>query len=163
MARLSAAARSDWHVYPEAAAAGLWTTPADLARFALALQSVAAGRPSPLHGAAARLMLVPNAKLPGRGEWMLFPLFGFRRPDTYGLGLFLTGDEWFCHVGGAQAFVSMLTGSTLGGVGAMVAANAMPLLFRLMRTISAEEGWSGFRQRGLGRLTGLPGSLRSLL
>ena len=165
VARRSAAARGDWHVYPEAAAAGLWTTPADLARFALALQSVAAGRPSPLHSSTARLLLLPRAQLPGRGEWMLFPLLGVRLPDNCGLGMFLTGDEWFGHVGGSQSFVTMLTASTLGGAGAvgMIAANAMPLLFRLMRTISVEEGWSGFRQRGLGRLTGLPGSLRSLI
>src|SRR5262249_17345938 len=31
--------RDDWRVYPEAAAAGLWTTPLDLARFAVAIQS----------------------------------------------------------------------------------------------------------------------------
>lgn len=33
-----------WHVYPELAAAGLWTTPADMARFLLEVQETARGR-----------------------------------------------------------------------------------------------------------------------
>src|SRR5690606_3052911 len=33
-----------WHTYPEMAAAGLWTTPSDLARFALELAQAYAGR-----------------------------------------------------------------------------------------------------------------------
>jgi CubicO group peptidase (beta-lactamase class C family) len=37
------AARPDWHVYPEAAPAGLWTTPADLATFCCALQAARTG------------------------------------------------------------------------------------------------------------------------
>ena len=33
-----------WHIYPEMAAAGLWTTPSDLARFAVSIQEGFAGK-----------------------------------------------------------------------------------------------------------------------
>lgn len=161
----SAAARQDWRVYPEAAAAGLWTTAGDLARYVCALQSALAGHTSPARTGTAAKILTPHAPLPARGEWSIMPLLGMRPPDSCGLGMFLHGSDRFSHVGGAAGFFSVLTASRQDGTGAVVmtAANASPFLFRLLRTISDEQGWSGFRQPGRKRLQGLPGSLRYLM
>jgi len=50
----------NWHVYPEMAPAGLWTTPSDLARAAIAVQKAQAGRSHRLLSQKmAREMLTP--------------------------------------------------------------------------------------------------------
>jgi CubicO group peptidase (beta-lactamase class C family) len=160
-----AAARPDWHDYPEAAAAGLWTTPADLARYVCAVQAALAGRPSPVRTETAAQLLAPHATLPARGEWSVLPLLGMRPPDSCGLGMFLHGGDRFSHVGGAASFFAVLTASRQDGTGAVVmtASNAAPFVFRLLRAISDEHRWSGFRQRGRGRLRGFPRNLRYLV
>jgi CubicO group peptidase (beta-lactamase class C family) len=154
-----AAARRDWRVYPEAAAAGLWTTPGDLARYACALQAALAGRPPAARAVAATQMLVPSTPLTGRGEWNLLPLVGIRPPDSAGLGMFLHGRDRFSHFGGAAGFFSALTVSCDDGTGAVVmtASNGPMLAFRLLRTISREHGWTGVCQPLWRRLDGLPG------
>jgi CubicO group peptidase (beta-lactamase class C family) len=157
------AARSDWHIYPECAAAGLWATPGDLARYVCALQAALAGRPSPVRPEVAALLLTPHARLPAKGEWNLLPILGMQPPDSCGLGMFLHGDDRFSHIGGAASFFSIMTASTRDGTGAVVmtAANPGPFPFRLLRAISDEHGWNGFRQPASKRLHGLPG-IRSL-
>jgi CubicO group peptidase (beta-lactamase class C family) len=153
------AARPDWHIYPECAAAGLWTTPGDLARYACALQAALAGRPSPIRPEIAAQLLTSHARLPAKGEWNFLPILGMRPPDSCGLGMFLHGDDRFSHIGGAASFFSVLTASTTDGTGAvvMMAANPAPFPFRLLRAISDEHGWHGFRQPASKRLHGLPG------
>jgi CubicO group peptidase (beta-lactamase class C family) len=53
------------HTYPELAAAGLWTTPADLAHFALALLSAWAGRETPVLSQSTTLQMLT----PGLGDY----------------------------------------------------------------------------------------------
>src|SRR5262249_3917040 len=53
--------RGRWHTSPEMAAAGLWTTPSDLARFAVELQESLRGRSNRiLTAASVRRMLTPG-------------------------------------------------------------------------------------------------------
>jgi CubicO group peptidase (beta-lactamase class C family) len=152
------AARPDWHVYPEAAAAGLWTTPDDLARYVCAVAAAWAGREPAKKTGPVTQMLRPHARLPAGGEWSVLPLLGLRCPDTFGLGMFLHGNDRFSHFGGAASFFSGLTGSKDGtGAVVMTAANASPFLFKLLRRIGDEQGWAGFRQPGWRRLQGLRG------
>jgi CubicO group peptidase (beta-lactamase class C family) len=50
-----------WHVYPEQAAAGLWTTPSDLARVAIELQRAIRGPAGTvLKQSIAREMIAPH-------------------------------------------------------------------------------------------------------
>ena len=50
-----------WHVYPEQAAAGLWTTPSDLARVAIEVQLAVRGPAGKvLSQAMAREMIAPT-------------------------------------------------------------------------------------------------------
>lgn len=154
-----AAARPDWHVYPESAAAGLWTTPDDLARYVCALQAAWAGDRSAIRKEISAEMLTPRVRLPAAGEWSVLPLLGIRPPDSYGLGMFLYGNTRFGHFGGAASFFSALIGSKEDGSGVvvMMASNASPFLFKLLRAISDEQAWTGFRQPIWKRWQGLRG------
>ena len=157
-----AAARHDWHVYPESAAAGLWTTPGDLARYVCALQAALAGHTSAVRAETAALILTPFTPLPIKGEWNILPILGMRPPDSCGLGMFMHGDDRFSHIGGAASFFSALTASMHDGNGAVVmtATNASLLPFKVLRAISDDQGWTGFRQPTRKRLHGLPGIRR---
>jgi hypothetical protein len=88
--------------------------------------------------------------VPVRGEWMIPPLLGMRRPRSCGLGMFGFGGGRFGHVGGASSFFPVLVASVRGGSGAVVmtAANASPFPFRLLWAVSDARGWTGLRPAG---------------
>jgi CubicO group peptidase (beta-lactamase class C family) len=132
-----------WHVYPEMAAGGLWTTPTDLARFAIEIALSAQGRANhALSQAMAREMLSPQ--FPEVGE----PCWGDkRRPDRMGLGFFL-GDSSrparFGHVGDDEGFTAILIffGDTGQGAAIMVNSDLGIVLANLvLANIADEYGW----------------------
>ena len=105
-----------WHVYPELAAAGLWTTPGDLARYAIAVQQAAAGASGAILGPELTAsMLTPQVPSTSR-------LGGL---DRLGLGLFLGGPEavWFGHSGGNEGFRCHLLAHRDAGCGLVVMTN----------------------------------------
>jgi CubicO group peptidase (beta-lactamase class C family) len=98
-----------WHIYPEMAAAGLWTTASDLARFEIGLQEAATGKSnSVISQATARQMLT-------------------KQKENAGLGLFLQGDGKglaFMHNGRDEGFDAEMVAFANTGNGAVVMINA---------------------------------------
>lgn len=144
------AASGGWYVYPEAAAAGLWTTAADLARFELGLQWALAERSGVMGATAARLMVEPRVELSPEDKGAELRELGIEPPDRFGLGLFLTGSgdsARFSHLGGTAGFFCFLVGSLVDGTGAVVmaAGDPHPVLFEALLAIADERGWGGFR------------------
>jgi CubicO group peptidase (beta-lactamase class C family) len=144
----NSAARRDWHLYPEAGAGGLWTTPLDLAKFILAIQAAQGNAARGVRAETASAMLAKHVLLPKKGQWSVLPWLGIRPPDAAGLGLFLTGVDRFANIGGAYRFFSMMVGSEGAGAVVMSASSAHPLIFEALQAISDAEGWSGLRVQG---------------
>lgn len=125
------------HVYPEYAAAGLWTTAADYARFLIAIQEALAGRPGAiLSRAAARRFVTPQ---PG---------------STHGAGPEVSGAGermMFGHSGGNRGFRCDSRAYGTGGKGAVVLVNGegarnagWALTRELMTVIARVYDWPGF-------------------
>jgi CubicO group peptidase (beta-lactamase class C family) len=132
-----------FHVYPEAAAAGLWTTPSDLARFAITLQDALRGDPGPVLS-------------PEMAEQMATPVVG-----EAALGLFVerAGSGVYLEHGGANAgFRALLVLHRRAGYGAAVMANADgsdDLIAEIVRAVAREYRWEGYLSEPL-RLARVP-------
>jgi CubicO group peptidase (beta-lactamase class C family) len=141
-----------WHVYPEQAPAGLWTTPTDLARWALAVTDARSARGG---GAAPVPLLAPATA----SAMLTAQTAGARKaPDMrgeVGLGPFVRGAGRalrFEHGGVNEGFVSNLVMYPELGVGAVVMANgdgAHLLLRELELALAAEYGWPGVAARSV--------------
>lgn len=119
-----------WHVYPEQAAAGLWTTPSDLARFAIEVQRAIRGpKGAVLNQASAREMLAPV----GVG--------GF----AVGLGVAQRGEGWyFSHGGSNWGFRGNLVAHVRKGYGVVIMTNGDtggPLIGELEARVAAAYNW----------------------
>ena len=117
------------HTYPEQAAAGLWSTPSDLARFAIETRRSAAGQSNAvLSQAMTNLMLTPVMQ-------------------NYGLGLGVDGEgqaQSFGHGGSNAGYRARMTAYTERGDGVVVMTNGDrgdELAAQLVRAVAAEYGW----------------------
>ncbi len=121
------------NVYPEMAAAGLWTTPTDLARFALAVQKMRRGEKGPLSKATVDNMLT-------------------ERRDDYALGFGIEekgGSTYFTHGGSNEGFRALLYADEERGYGAVLMTNSdagFRLMPEILRAIAAEYNWEGYEK-----------------
>ncbi|MHC5537952.1 serine hydrolase domain-containing protein [Singulisphaera rosea] len=121
-----------WHIYPEMAAAGLWTTPSDLAHFAIGVQEALEGKSDKvLSRSMARQMLTSQK-------------------NDVGLGVFLEGSGHalrFGHNGRDRGFDARLIAYAETGQGAAIMINANDnsgMLSRIVQAIAREYHWPDY-------------------
>ncbi len=125
-----------WHVYPEMAAAGLWTTPSDLARFAIELLAGWSGR-------STRILAQDTAR----------EMLTLQEGGPVGLGPFLEGSgpsACFFHSGSNEGYRCELVGVLERGQGAVVMANSdggQPLVTEVLNAVADVYGWPFSRVR----------------
>ncbi|HLW54623.1 MAG TPA: serine hydrolase [Candidatus Angelobacter sp.] len=104
-----------WHIYPEMAAAGLWTTPTDLAKFAIEIALSKHGKAN--HVLSEKMTREMLTAVPGHpGD----------ESSNVGLGFFLNekNPDQFGHNGSDEGFQSFLTMFADSGKGLVIMGNA---------------------------------------
>lgn len=121
--------KGNWHTYPEMTAAGLWTTPTELAIWALDISRAWNGQPSRLLSKSMVQQMLTLQKSP------------------YGLGLVLQGTDnslSFSHGGGNQGFISMFVMYPAIGKGVVVMTNGNQgdtIFGEVLQSVAAEYQW----------------------
>jgi len=119
------------HIYPEMQAAGLWTTPTDLAKFAIEVQLSLAGRSNKvLSKEMTSKMVTPFMEEVGLGFFI----------EKHGQALY------FGHGGADEGFRAELLVNRDKGYGAVVMANSDngQILREVLRGVAREYGWDEF-------------------
>jgi CubicO group peptidase (beta-lactamase class C family) len=125
------AVHARWHVYPEMAAAGLWTTPSDLARFAIGLQRGYTGRSNGVISPTMAKQMLAEQK------------------QGFGLGLSVErGGKTlrFGHNGRDEGFDAMLVATAETGQAFVLMMNANDdsrFSSRVLEFVAREYGWPG--------------------
>jgi CubicO group peptidase (beta-lactamase class C family) len=128
--------RGHWYLDTGSTCCGLWTTPADLARFAIEIQKSLRGESNEiLTAGSAGLMVTPQS------------------PSPAGLGMFVqrrNGTVYFSHSGGNLGFGCHVVASADGRYGAAVMTNSDvggALYPALLRSIALEYQWKDYLPR----------------
>jgi len=126
--------KGKYHIYPEQAAAGLWTNPTDLAKYIIMTQLSLQGKSNKvLSQEITKLRLTPFV-------------------DTLSaLGVFINkrgGQTYFQHGGVDHGFVAQYFGSLEGGNGVVVMTNTdnTAILSEIINSVATVYKWNGFYQ-----------------
>ena len=114
-----------WHVYPTMAAAGLWTTPTDLATFIIAIQNALRGQGKPPIDATVAREMTTKAS------------------QAFGLGPELQ-PGYFTHSGANEGFQGVFLGLNEGGKGGVVMTNSdngLQLADEIVHSVAKAYGW----------------------
>lgn len=123
----------DFHVYPEMAAAGLWTTPSELGALLIEVQSALKGNSELFKKETIEEMLTPQKNAPNIG--MGFMLLGERE------------NARFWHNGWDEGFVALAVGYKNSGNGAVIMVNSnegFPMMDEILSAIAFEYKWPGY-------------------
>jgi CubicO group peptidase (beta-lactamase class C family) len=135
------------HTYIAAAAAGLWTTPIDLAKLTISIMRSLKGSPYQiLSPESARLLVEPQMEDMGLGF--------ISKVNKYGQST--RHGRFFMHQGQTEGYRSILIARTKGGFGAIIMTNMSPpgqdimdgkvkddwgFIFSIVHRIADEEDW----------------------
>ena len=119
-----------WHIYPEQAAAGLWTTPSDLARFVIEVQKA-------VHGPEGTVLTQ------GSAQAMVSPV-GVG-PFSVGLTIEKRGEGWYLTHGGSNwGFRADILGHVRKGYGVVIMTNGDnggALISEIEARVAAAYNW----------------------
>jgi CubicO group peptidase (beta-lactamase class C family) len=121
------------HTYPEMAAAGLWTTPTDIAKYAIEVEQSLEGKANHVLNQDMTLQMLT----PGMGSW--------------GLGVQIGGSEamrYFSHGGANEGYRNLFVAYEKGGEGAVVMTsgdNGGQIGDEVMHSVAAEYGWPDWK------------------
>ncbi|RYZ33810.1 MAG: serine hydrolase [Sphingobacteriales bacterium] len=133
------------YVYPQQAAAGLYSTPTDLALLLIELQKCYDGKGKLLNAATMKQMLTPMTTI-SQGAYL----------EQMGLGAFLLQradntsplGQYFEHQGANAGFISFAIGSVKGGNGVVIMLNSgddfNAFGTELRRSVASVYGWKNF-------------------
>ncbi|MGI8838783.1 MAG: serine hydrolase [Pyrinomonadaceae bacterium] len=125
----------NWLTFPEMAAAGLWSTPSDLARFALELQKSKAGRSNKILSTEMTKQMLT------------------RQIQNWGLGLVVEGEgrsARFSHGGDTQGYNCQMIAYENTGQGVVIMTNSDRgglLIDEIIRSVAREYGWTDYHPK----------------
>ncbi|MGB4849764.1 MAG: tetratricopeptide repeat protein, partial [Saprospiraceae bacterium] len=121
-----------FHVYPEQAPMGLWTTPTDLSKYVIETQLAYSGKSSKvLNQQMASLQLTPYID------------------NSATMGAFIgdrNGEKYFFHDAGNEGYRGLYYGSVDGGNGVVIFANSDDgnIILEVLNSVAFVYNWKGF-------------------